>query len=468
MLPLGGAFGPARLVRVHIETGRRYPIRRHFADLRHQPLVDVEFGKVAVNRHCRAGGLTRLFLHCCSDSVLSAGDSDRRSVSDTMEATAPLASSAARKDMEDGIVEIRATGLGSWSSLALSPGRLTVLIGPNGAGKSHLLRALKLLALMRTGSLQRFVAESGGASALLHYGPKRTPALSLSIEFVQNSQRNRYEAELGYSAGDRLVYLGESVGYQSNSQAPMKMRLLGSGHTESELQNHVPSDVTARTVNFWLRNLTFFHFHDTSMRSALRSHARAVDDQLLRSDGSNLAAFLLRLKRGETEADRVAWYRVENYVRRIAPSLKELCPTPTVEGGESVRLDWIDDQDQRFGVHQLSDGTLRAIALITALAQPSDRLPKFLSIDEPELGLHPAAIGLVAELARSISTQTQILFATQSTAFLDYFEPTEVVVVERIAGASVLKRLDEVQLDAWLDDYSLSELFDKGVLGGRP
>jgi predicted ATPase len=141
---------------------------------------------------------------------------------------------------------------------------------------------------------------------------------------------------------------------------------------------------------------------------------------------------------------------------------------PTAVNGNAVRLDWIDDQDERFGAHQLSDGTLRAIALITALAQPVSRLPKFMSIDEPELGLHPSAIRLIAELARSISHHTQILFATQSTTFLNHFEPSEVVVVERHDGASSLKRLDEEELSSWLDEYTLSEIFDKGVIGGRP
>jgi predicted ATPase len=202
------------------------------------------------------------------------------------------------------------------------------------------------------------------------------------------------------------------------------------------------------------------------MTSALRTHARAEDDQFLRSDGSNFAAYLYRLAQSEDEAENKAWRRINQFVSRIAPAVKELAPTPI--NGTSVRLDWLDDQDERFGVHQLSDGTLRAIALITALGQPTTQLPKFMSIDEPELGLHPAAIGLLAELARSVSRHTQVLFATQSTAFLDYFEPSEVVVVEREGGASTLYRLDEDALAPWLEDYSLSEVFDKGVIGGRP
>lgn len=371
--------------------------------------------------------------------------------------------------MTDGLHRIRIQGFGSLANVALEPGRLTVLIGPNGSGKSNVLRALQLVPLLRTQSLQRFVGEAGGASALLHYGPKRTQAITLEIEFRQGEQRNSYQARLGFAAGDRLLYLDESVGYQPHPEAPEKETSLGAGHWESQLREQAKAgEMTARTVDYWLSQLTFFHFHDTSMTSALRTHARAEDDRFLRSDGSNLPAYLARLEQSEEEADKKAWRRINELVRRVAPAVKELCPTPVQNGGQSVRLDWIDDQDERFGAHQLSDGTLRLIALITALAQPTERLPRFISIDEPELGLHPAAITLLAELARSVSRHTQVLFATQSTAFLDHFDPTEVVVVERQHGASVLKRPDAEDLASWLEDYSLSEVFEKGVLGGRP
>jgi predicted ATPase len=367
--------------------------------------------------------------------------------------------------MTDALARIDIKGFGSLADVTLEPGRITVLIGANGSGKSNLLRALRMVPLMRTGSLQRFVGEAGGASSLLHYGSKRTQAITIELQFTQAEQQNWYFARLGFAAGDRLLYLDETVGYQRDAGSSVRRTSLGAGHWESLLRE-AKHDMTAKTVNYWISQLTFFHFHDTSMASALRTHARAQDDRYLRSDGSNLAAYLARLEQSDVEADRKAWRRINEFVRRVAPSVKALCPTPT--NGDAVRLDWIDDQDERFGAHQLSDGTLRAIALITALAQPTDNLPKFISIDEPELGLHPAAIRLLAELVRSVSRHTQVLFATQSTAFLDYFEPDEVVVVERNAGASSFRKLDPATLDGWLDDYSLSEIFDKGVIGGRP
>lgn len=368
--------------------------------------------------------------------------------------------------MSDGVREIHITGFGSLADVRLVPGRLTVLIGPNGSGKSNILRALRMVPLMRTSSLQRFVGEAGGASTLLHYGPKRTQALTITMEFAQGEHRNVYTARLGFAAGDRLLYLDESVAYQSNSALKPKVTPLGAGHWESLLSSSRDRDATARTVNYWISQLTFFHFHDTSMTSALRTYAKADDDQFLRSDGSNLGSYLSRLQKSEDVADQKSWHRINQFVRRIAPSIKELAPTAV--NNNSVRLDWVDDQDERFGAHQLSDGTLRAIALVTALGQPTKRLPKFMSIDEPELGLHPAAIRIIAELARSVSRHTQVLFATQSTEFLNQFDPSEIVVVERERGVSTLHRLDGEMLGSWLQDYSLSEVFNKGVFGGRP
>lgn len=369
--------------------------------------------------------------------------------------------------MDEGLERIQVTGFCSLADITLKPGRLTVLIGVNGSGKSNLLRALKMVPLMRTGSLQRFVGESGGASALLHYGPKRTQAMTVKLDFVQQqSRRNRYFARLGFAAGDRLLYLDESVGYQANAEAQMQMTTLGAGHWESALRDMKGVDLTAKNANYWLSQLTFFHFHDTSVTSALRTQARLADDRYLRSDGSNLPAFLARLEQSEHDAEHKAWRRINLLVQRIAPSVKALCPAELPNGG--VRLDWIDGRGERFGVQHLSDGTLRAIALVTALAQPTELLPRFMCVDEPELGLHPAAIAILAELARSVCRHTQVLFATQSTTFLDQFEPEEVVVVEQKEGATVLTRHDAATLAAWLDEYSLAEIFDKGLLGGRP
>ena len=371
------------------------------------------------------------------------------------------------------ITKIRVQGLRSLRDVEFEPGRVTVLLGANGSGKSNLLTALQMAAVSVTGGLRVFVGRAGGADALLHYGSKTTEKLSLRFEFSdEHGIASAYTAELAHAADDSLVYVEECL--EAPGLAP---RSLGQGHLESRLPAAArePQDELARATNWWLQRLSYFHFHDTSPRSALRTPANAEDDRYLRSDGSNLAAYLRALLESEGGDARAAWKRISMLVRRVAPFIAELAPATThfesthgASRPSRIRLDWIDERGERFGVHHLSDGTLRAIALITALAQPAAQLPAFISIDEPELGLHPAAIGLLVELVRAASVRSQIVLATQSPALLDHFAPEEVVIVERANGESQLRRLEPSELTDWLDDYRLSDLYDKNLLGGRP
>lgn len=367
-------------------------------------------------------------------------------------------------DQQDGIQEVHVAGFCSLKEVCLEPGRLTVLIGPNGAGKSNLLQALRLIPLLRTRSLQRYVAEHGFGAALLHYGAKATEAIDLGVVIRDQGTTFRYDARLAFAPDDTLYFQTENAA-RVNPDDTWTISSLGGGHRESHLLDEVYRDTTVAAVNEWLGQMTFYHFHDTSPQSKLRTHARREDDRYPRSDGSNLAAYLLRLKESGDSADQKAWQRINRHCRHIAPAIKQLDPV-AVNG--SVRLDWIDDRDQRFGCHQFSDGTLRALALITVLSQPSGCLPRLISIDEPELGLHPSAIALITELCRSISRHTQIVLSTQSTELLDYFNADEVVVVERQQGETKLTRLSSEALQNWLEDYSLSELYGKGVIGGKP
>ena len=114
---------------------------------------------------------------------------------------------------------------------------------------------------------------------------------------------------------------------------------------------------------------------------------------------------------------------------------------------------------------QASDGMLRVIALVTLLLQPEQDLPDVLILDEPELGLHPYAINIVGGLIRAVSTRIQVIIATQSMPLVDCFEPEDIVVVERDGRSSAFKRLDSESLGGWLENYSISELWEKNVLG---
>ncbi len=132
-------------------------------------------------------------------------------------------------------------------------------------------------------------------------------------------------------------------------------------------------------------------------------------------------------------------------------------------------LQWRErNSDLVFGASQAADGMVRVMALVALLQQPEKDLPAVLILDEPELGLHPCAIEMIAGLLRSASLHTQVILATQSVSLIDRFEPENVVVTERSGRESTFQRLSASALDAWLDQYTLSELWEKNVIGGRP
>jgi predicted ATPase len=203
--------------------------------------------------------------------------------------------------MTKALERIHITGFTSLADVTLAPGRLTVLIGANGSGKSNLLRALRMAPLMRTGSLQRFVGQAGGASALLHYGAKRTQACSIELDFTQGERGNRYCAGLGFAAGDRLLYLDESVGYRPSADAEMQSDSIGAGHWESGQKRRDDEDGELLAVPDQLLPLPR-HVDDVGAAHPRPRRGRPLSPV----DGSNLAAYLSRLERSSVEAEQKA------------------------------------------------------------------------------------------------------------------------------------------------------------------
>lgn len=347
--------------------------------------------------------------------------------------------------------------------LRLTP--VTLLIGPNGAGKSNVLWALEMVRMLAFENLQLFVNERGGATYLMHYGPKETAAIDLSLEFSTEGGENIYEARLGYGADESLLFLVEKAGFRRRPSDPWGWVDLGVGHRESRLQAF-SENITAKMVRWSLRQINFYHFHDTSLRSPLRT--RNFGDSsaaYLRSDGSNLAVFLHALRTSGAPEDKAAFARILDQVRGVAPFIHDLLP---VQDRQGTMLEWKDERGVTFGPAHLSDGTLRAIALMAAIEQPRGSLPLVSCLDEPELGLHPAAIDRLGGALRSVAADHQVVVSTQSPQVLDQFDAESVVIAERQAGATVLRRPDLQQLQSWLEDYRLSEIYESNLLGGRP
>ena len=346
------------------------------------------------------------------------------------------------------------------------PGQLTVLIGPNGAGKSNFLsffRLLKSIALDDY-SLQRHVSQQGGASKLLHDGPAVTRDIDVKLNLHTDLALIDYEFRLSFAADDNLIFDHERYrisGENKSTATPWQM--LGANDQSSQLLDYEgDDDIQDAIINALLR-MSAFQFHDTSETSLLRTKANVQFGNLLLPNGASIAANLYHLKREE----RICYRRIVDTLRLILPFFSDFVLEP--DNGHLL-LAWRErDSDQIFTASQAADGMLRAIALVTLLLLPEERLPNLLIIDEPELGLHPAAINIIGGLIGAVSQRVQVIIATQSTAFVDCLEVTDIVVVERQGRESVFRRLEDNEaLREWLEDYSLSELWEKNIIGGRP
>lgn len=340
---------------------------------------------------------------------------------------------------------------------------INIIIGPNGSGKSNLIGVFAFLHAIREGRLQDYVRKAGGAEQVLHFGSKTSPEIRIHISF--GNEVNQYRIRLRPTDDDSLYPELEQALFWDKSRyaAPYDDVLSPKGREAGISDSNVKR--TASWVRTRLDSWRIFHVHDTSTTSPLRKTAQVNDNSYLRSDGSNLPAFLFLLQQKHAEA----YDLIRRTVQRMAPFFDDFLLRPDSLNEDAIRLAWKHrDSDQYFGAATLSDGTLRFIALATLLLQPEQYRPSVVLVDEPELGLHPYAITLLASLLKQAATQTQVIVSTQSPLLLDHFQPEDVLVANRVNGGSTLERLDPTKLAGWLETYSLGQLWEKNELGGRP
>ncbi|WP_018684052.1 AAA family ATPase [Actinokineospora enzanensis] len=355
--------------------------------------------------------------------------------------------------------EIEVEGYTSISRARVDLRELNVFVGANGAGKSNFVGVLELVGRIVDQELGFHVGVNGGASALLD-----RVLTTGRIRVGLAGGRNAYEAVLVPAANDELIFEREVVSYQGEGLDQPFTQGLGSGHRESRLAALAEQGGPVSYVLGLLRGCRVFHFHDTSRDAPVKQLSPIADNLGLRGDAGNLAAVLLAMRDSPDAAARSAYRRVGAVVRQVAPFFRDFVLVPD---HDHVLLRWRQtDSDVVFSANQLSDGTLRFICLATLLLQPT--LPGLVVLDEPELGLHPYAIVQLAGLLRQASTRAQVLLATQSVTLMNQFGVDDLVIVERRGGSSVFTRPDPADLAAWLDEYSLGELWEKNILGGRP
>lgn len=358
---------------------------------------------------------------------------------------------------------IEIEGYRSIASAHVDLKRLNVLIGANGSGKSNFVGVFKLVRQIVDQRLQESVLTAGGADRWLRHGQKLTPEIRFKIHF----DRNAYEVRLAPSDDGSLIIREENAHFDGVFYGPDKQRTTVAAR-ESSLKERATqnpkgyADFTFLGVQSW----RVFHFHDTSRSAGVKQPCAVDDNVTLREDGANLAAVLFRTR----VTHPTAYQRILKSIQQVAPFFEDFTLQPSRLNPNVIKLEWKErGSDVYLDGHSLSDGTLRFICIATMLHQPER--PDVLVIDEPELGLHPFATTLLANLFRSVATERsiQIVAATQSTAFVNQLSPDEIIVVDRDQqSGSTFRRPTEQEIGGWLDEYGLGDLWEKNVIGGRP
>lgn len=347
--------------------------------------------------------------------------------------------------------------------VTLKLGNVNILLGANGAGKSNIISFFKMISYMMSRSFEMYVELAGTANSLLYYGSKKTPIISAEMKFADDKSIDTYQFTLSKASPDRLVITEEDVFWHRDGEEKPYQVIIEPNFKESALVGN--KDRVAQSIYKMLSFCKVYQFHDSSTEGPLRQACPIETANYLQSHGNNLPSFLFYLK----EYFNDSYNRIVNYVREVIPQFQDFYLEPV---GNNISLRWTDNSasDYVFNAHQLSDGSIRFIALATLLLQPDKTMPSVIIIDEPELGLHPYAIAQLTEMIKDASIHAQIIIASQSKDLVDYFDIDNISIVEMDEknNCTTVKKLAHEEFDAWLEHYSVSELWDKNIIGGRP
>ena len=357
---------------------------------------------------------------------------------------------------------------------------INILIGANGSGKSNFISFFDFLRKLYNRNLNEYIALTGGENKVLHKGKKVTDRISFKMEFKKG--KNSYAAKLQLGTGgfiftdERLMDKRVLLPLFADERLIDKRVLLpfaderlndrgvNISHSNSESNLRTTDHYMAKHIIRCLQGFRKYHFHDTSTRSLFTSLSHIENDiNYLYGNGSNLAAFLYDIKK----QNPITYRHIVHTIQSVAPYFLDFELIPNE--GSFVRLLWKDKySDMVYGITDLSDGTIRFIALTVLFLQP--KLPDTIIIDEPELGLHPTAIAKLSGMIRSVAKKNcQVIIATQSPDLISHFSPDNIITVDQIDGCSKFKRLNADDLKEWLEDYTIDDLWKRNIIpSGQP
>ncbi len=376
--------------------------------------------------------------------------------------------------------EIRIEGFRRLADIDLDLHPLCVLIGANGVGKTSFLDVFALLASSARGALNEKLIDFAGMASILTYGRADHVSLGLSMD-VAGYAPLEYRLVLG-PKGQSYAIAEEGLTQQRDPKPPPFKHIQSRGEDVRYFEveshkltrptwNHNPLETSLAQVpkmfqepeelRGTLASSTFYHVLDVGPRAPVRLPQPMRPAQLPGKDGEDLLSCLYYLR----ETDRSRFEAVEDTLRSAFPGFERLDFPPVAAG--TLSMAWKDRAFSRpIYPHQLSEGTLRFLWLIALLQSP--QLTAVTLLDEPEVSLHPELLSVLADLLREASQRTQIIVATHSDRLVRFLQTSEVVVMDLDEdGLTKMTWADQLDLDRWLDEYTLDEVWRMGRMGGR-
>lgn len=354
------------------------------------------------------------------------------------------------------ITKVKIQGYKSIKEQIIELRPINILLGSNGVGKSNFISSFGFIRDVYNQDLQYHVMKKGGVDSLLHYGSATTKTCEIGLTFEDT---NHISFTFEFIQNSLMIKKTQSFFKGHGNIYPQTIEKFA---RESNISNNFEGQ--AYYINQWMNDFEVYHFHDTGDTSPIKKMSKVRDVKKLRKDGSNIAAFLYHLKKRHPKNFNI----IENQIKSIAPFFKRFDLSPHADNPETIELTWVDKNhpDTYFNAYNLSDGTLRFICLTTLLMQPDP--PKTIIIDEPELGLHPYAIDMLASTIKKASINSQIIISTQSVNLVDNFEGDDIIITDKQDDSSKFIRLDKEKYADWLKTYTISELWEKNIIGGQP
>ena len=357
-------------------------------------------------------------------------------------------------------------GFKSIKEMDLKMKHINIIIGANGSGKSNFISLFTFLRNLSEGKLQTYVESNGYANSFFHFGSKITPQIEIDIDVGENG----YHAKFSHGAhDDNLIFQKEFCTFSGSGKTfDIKGKKGESGLLPG---SEAASFYVRKYTRQYLDKCRVYHFHDTSSTASFKKACSLDSIDYLQHDAGNLAAFLYYLKDCEETHEFFKSYQdIVEAIKTVAPYFHDFYLEPRGgEGDKTILLKWTHrDHDEPFSANQLSDGTARFICMVTLLLQPKTLRPKTIILDEPELGLHPAALEVLADIVKTTAKENQVICSTQSITFANQFDAEDFIVVDQKNGASSFKRVEEEELKDWLEDYSMGDIWSKNIIGGRP